>query len=54
MQKMFPKEESIVNKKQKSIASQFRTSLNTLMDTLEFTSPYYIKCIKPNHLKSPT
>ena len=23
------------------------------MDTLDTTVPYYIKCIKPNHLKSP-
>ena len=51
MKMMFPSEESTVNVQARSIASGFRHSLNKLMVTLEKTSPYYVKCIKPNHFK---
>jgi hypothetical protein len=52
--RLFPKEEETKNKATKSLAYQFRSQLNSLMSTLEDTNPFYIKCIKPNHCKSPT
>ena len=32
---------------------QFRTSLNLLMETLNATTPHYVRCIKPNDEKLP-
>lgn len=35
------------------VGSQFRDSLNALMNTLNATTPHYIRCIKPNDFKLP-
>ncbi|XP_070177929.1 unconventional myosin-Va-like [Littorina saxatilis] len=35
----------------KTVGSQFRDSLQMLMETLNATTPHYIRCIKPNDIK---
>ncbi|KAJ7416499.1 Unconventional myosin-Vb [Willisornis vidua] len=40
-------------KSKKCISSQFKASLNRLMEVLGSTSPHYIRCIKPNDRKEP-
>ncbi|XP_046723178.1 unconventional myosin-Vb isoform X2 [Silurus meridionalis] len=35
----------------KSVGTQFRSSLHLLMETLNATTPHYVRCIKPNDLK---
>ncbi|XP_027724691.1 unconventional myosin-Vb [Vombatus ursinus] len=37
----------------KTVGHQFRTSLNLLMETLNATTPHYVRCIKPNDEKLP-
>lgn len=37
----------------KTVASQFRASLKLLMDTLDHTSPHWVRCIRPHARKSP-
>ncbi|NXW59659.1 MYO5B protein, partial [Eurystomus gularis] len=41
------------HKSKKSISSQFKASLNRLMEMLGSTTPHYIRCIKPNDGKQP-
>jgi len=36
-----------------SVASQFKTSLQSLVEDLEKTQPHYIRCVKPNLKKAP-
>jgi len=38
-------------KGKKTVGSEFRDSLKKLMETLNSTSPHYIRCIKPNDFK---
>ncbi|XP_059398792.1 unconventional myosin-Vb-like isoform X3 [Carassius carassius] len=35
----------------KSVGTQFRNSLHLLMETLNATTPHYVRCIKPNDYK---
>uniref|UniRef100_A0A8D2M6K4 Myosin VB n=1 Tax=Zonotrichia albicollis TaxID=44394 RepID=A0A8D2M6K4_ZONAL len=37
----------------KTVGHQFRNSLQLLMETLNATSPHYVRCIKPNDEKIP-
>ncbi|KAM8829263.1 unconventional myosin-Vb isoform 4-T4 [Spinachia spinachia] len=37
----------------KTVGHQFRSSLHLLMETLNATTPHYVRCIKPNDLKEP-
>ncbi|XP_008591639.1 PREDICTED: unconventional myosin-Vb-like [Galeopterus variegatus] len=37
----------------KTVGHQFRTSLRLLMETLNATTPHYVRCIKPNDEKLP-
>ncbi|XP_035247221.1 unconventional myosin-Vb isoform X3 [Anguilla anguilla] len=37
----------------KTVGHQFRSSLQLLMETLNATTPHYVRCIKPNDEKEP-
>ncbi|ELK05618.1 Myosin-Vb [Pteropus alecto] len=44
----------VANKEhKKTVGHQFRTSLHLLMETLNATTPHYVRCIKPNDEKLP-
>ncbi|XP_010504771.1 PREDICTED: myosin-16-like isoform X3 [Camelina sativa] len=47
-----PKESS--KSKFSSIGARFKLQLQQLMETLNFTEPHYIRCVKPNNLLQPT
>ncbi|KAI8115492.1 Myosin-IB [Lucilia cuprina] len=49
----FPESEYLNKKRPETAVTQFRTSLNNLMDILMCKEPSYIRCIKPNDLQSP-
>ena len=36
-----------------TVGEKFRGQLNRLMDAVNKTKPYFIRCIKPNHAKAP-
>ena len=38
--------------RKKTVGSQFRDSLTLLMSSLNATTPHYVRCIKPNDVKS--
>ena len=40
-------------KRPQTAATLFKTSMQSLMKTLASKEPYYVRCIKPNELKSP-
>ncbi|XP_044267931.1 myosin-VIIa-like [Tribolium madens] len=40
-------------KRSVTLASQFRSSLDVLMKTLNLCHPYFVRCIKPNEEKKP-
>lgn len=37
-----------INKKNVTLSTKFRTSLDLLMKTLSMCHPFFIRCIKPN------
>ncbi|CAH1185102.1 unnamed protein product [Phyllotreta striolata] len=41
------------SKLKKTLSSQFRSSLDMLMKTLNACHPFFVRCIKPNHHKRP-
>ncbi|KAL0805714.1 hypothetical protein Bca101_098205 [Brassica carinata] len=47
-----PKESS--KSKFSSIGARFKLQLQQLMETLNYTEPHYIRCVKPNNLLQPT
>ncbi|XP_014240343.1 myosin-IB isoform X2 [Cimex lectularius] len=50
---VFPKSELLSKKRPDTAITQFKSSLNELMNTLMSKQPSYIRCIKPNDFKKP-
>lgn len=48
----FPENEYLSKKRPNTAVTQFRSSLNNLMDILMCKEPSYIRCIKPNDIQS--
>lgn len=42
-----------VTKRPKSAGSRFKESMIALVDNLKTKVPFYVRCIKPNEIKSP-
>lgn len=42
-----------INKKNMTLSTKFRTSLDSLMRTLSMCHPFFVRCIKPNDEKVP-
>lgn len=54
MRNVFPKSEFLTSKKRPDTAiTQFKNSLNNLMEILVSKEPSYIRCIKPNDIQGP-
>lgn len=49
----YPKDELESKKRPITAGTQFKTSLNALVDILMAKTPSYVRCIKPNHTKKP-
>ncbi|XP_030385777.1 unconventional myosin IC isoform X2 [Scaptodrosophila lebanonensis] len=49
----FPEQELRSKKRPETAVTQFKASLNNLMDILMCKEPSYIRCIKPNDLQTP-
>ncbi|KAL5292703.1 MYO1H family protein [Megaselia abdita] len=49
----FPEIEYLSKKRPETAITQFRNSLNNLMEILMVKEPSYIRCIKPNDLQTP-
>ncbi|XP_029431749.1 unconventional myosin-Va isoform X2 [Rhinatrema bivittatum] len=48
-----PKPGQTSKEHKKTVGHQFRNSLQLLMETLNATTPHYVRCIKPNDFKLP-
>lgn len=51
LQACFPRSELESKKRPPTAGTQFKTSLNQLIDILMAKTPSYVRCIKPNHTK---
>ncbi|XP_025836978.1 myosin-IB [Agrilus planipennis] len=54
MNSIFPPGEYKNKKRPETVITQFKTSVNELMDILMDKEPSYVRCIKPNDLKQPS
>jgi myosin heavy subunit len=48
-----PKDEKTAGSKASTVGEKFRSQLTQLMTTVEGTTPFFIRCIKPNQQKAP-